>query len=457
MRRFIDFIIRINNKQLRKRELKGLEGIALLRENLFYTILLLVLFIGFFAYLPGVLISFKEKLWGVVAIDTIVYFSLFGMYFNKSVPTKIKVLTLLLLIYLLAIFLIVYLGPYGAGLIWLIGFSIIASIFLGYKQALFTILINLLTIVFFGIAIKLNLLNTPFFVEYSMFAWTAVAINLVVVNVISTVSVVYFIQGLEKSLISERELKQKLKKKSERLISAKMKAEESDELKSAFLANVSHEFRTPMNVILGFTEIMLYTQPSEEKRTHYLENIHNSGEQLLQIIHNTIEYSKIEMGKIDFDPSKVEVREIFETVYEQLKSKCPKGVEFDFVYNKEETDVYIVTDREKLIQIFANLVTNAFKFTTKGTVLFGQLDSEHDKFFKFFVKDTGIGIKKEKQKDIFTRFHKEDDFKEGTGLGLSISATLIAHMGGRIWLESEPGKGTHFNFILPQKLVLRDL
>lgn len=457
MNRLIDYLYRISEKQFKRRGVSNYTGLDYLREKLFYGTMQIILFIGFLAYLPGVILSIKEELWFIAVIDTVAYGSLFYMYFDVKLSTKIKIKILLFLIYFLGVSLLVVLGSFGAGLIWLIGFSILASVFLGTKSALLTILINFITIVLLGIGIQLKVFHTPFFEGYTLATWTAVAINLIVVNTISTVSFVYLIRGLEESLNNERTLKQRLKKKSERLINAKMKAEESDQLKSSFLANVSHEFRTPMNSILGFTEIMLYTNPDEEKRKRYLENIQHSGEQLLQIIHNTIEYSKIEMGKIDLESVKVQVSEIFETVYEQLKSINPEGVKFEYSNLEEEENKFIITDREKLTQIFSNLITNAFKFTSSGKVSYGQEESAHEDFYKFFVKDTGIGIRKEKQKDIFTRFHKEDDFKEGTGLGLSISATLIAHMGGRIWLESEPNVGTNFHFILPKKLVVRDL
>lgn len=458
MKGVIEFLFKINEKQFKRRGLHKLEGLALLKEKLFFSTMQIVLFVGFFACLFGIIQSLRENLLVIVVIDSVVYLALLVMYLDNKIATIIKKYILLLLTYLLGVFLLIMIGPYGAGLIWLIGFSILATVFLGFQPALYTILINVLTILLLGIGIRLELFRTPFFIEYTVFSWTATAVNLIVVNSISTLSLVYLIRGLEKSFLNEQELKQKLKKKSERLIGAKMRAEESDQLKSAFLANISHEFRTPMNSIIGFTEMMLLTDPSEEKKRRYLENIQYSGEQLLQIINNTIEYSKIEMGTIDLDTEKISISQMLESIYEQLKNKCPENVSFEFInVNGDKQNEFIITDRERLRQVFANLLYNAFKFTTQGKIEFGRVDSAHEDFYKFIVSDTGIGIKKEKQKDIFTRFHKEDDFKEGTGLGLSISATLIAHMGGRIWVDSEPGLGTQFHFILPKKLVIREL
>ena len=443
------------DRKLRKKGIDKYDGIIYLREKLFAGTMLALIILGIVAYIPAFLLSIVHKYWAVAGASTFAYFSLLVLYMDSRFPVRIKINVFLVIIYVLAVTLIVNLGPYGAGMIWLISFSIIATIFGGIKAAVRTIIINLFTIFFLALGIKIKILNTPFFVEYSFLFWAGFAVNLLVVNSLSSVLIAYFIEGLEKSFLGEQKLKQQLKKKSERLIDAKARAEESDQLKSAFLANVSHEFRTPMNAIIGFTEIMLYTDPDEEKRKKYLVNIQKSSEQLLHIINNTIEYSKIEMGTIQFDLIKVALKEVFQTLYEQLRPKCPENVKFRYVDIEDNSELFMFTDREKLTQIFSNLITNAFKFTSKGEVIFGQMESAHQEFYKFFVKDTGIGIRKEKQKEIFTKFHKEDEFMEGTGLGLSISATLIVHMGGRIWLESDTGEGANFYFILPKKLIVK--
>lgn len=360
-----------------------------------------------------------------------------------------RIFFMLVIIYTLSVALIV-ISYYEPGLLFLFIFTISTSIFFEIKYAVISILISIFTILVFSIIQFTSPFGVHVVESYPTTRWIVISVNFIVSDIVFSLLVAHFFQWLKQSFHREQILKNKLKKKSERLIEAKMKAEESDQLKSSFLANVSHEFRTPMNAIMGFTEIMLYTSPDEEKCKRYLHNIYKSGEQLLQIIHNTIEYSKIELGTIDIDKSVFAVHEILDSLLEQLEHRCPTGVVYKVYGNEDLITQRIYTDKEKLFQIFSNLILNAFKFTHEGEVGFGIMDSGDKENYQFFVKDTGIGIRKEKQKDIFNRFHKEDDFKEGTGLGLSISATLIFHLGGKIWLESESGKGTTFYFIIPR-------
>jgi signal transduction histidine kinase len=368
---------------------------------------------------------------------------------EKKLKTSGRALFLIVLIYIKSIGLILV-GFFEQALLFLFIFSISTAIFLDIKHAFVSVITNFITVLLFCSLYYLTDIFQSIYLHESTYKYIVISINFVVINSIFTIVTAYFFVWLKSSFHREIILKQKLKRKSERLIEAKMKAEESDQLKSSFLANISHEFRTPMNAIMGFTEIMLYTDPDKDKCKKYLNNIYKSGEQLLQIIHNTIEYSKIELGTIEFDKSVFSIVELLDTLLEQLQHRCPKNVEYKVFVDEELLTQRIYTDKEKLFQIFSNLILNAFKFTHEGEVSFGISNSNDKEYFHFFVKDTGIGIRKEKQKDIFNRFHKEDDFKEGTGLGLSISATLVFHLGGKIWLESVSGKGTIFYFIIPR-------
>jgi signal transduction histidine kinase len=427
-------------------------GLEYLNEKLLLFCIQILLVFGLIAYIPSVILAIKEKLFTLFITDTIILLLLLAMVISRYIGFKKRIYIILCLNYVLGIILLIVPEYKGLGLIYLLTFSVIASIFLNSREAFVAFCLNLVTIAFLNLLVYFNPEYISLTNADSLGRLIIISINFVVLTAIVSLIIGYFVQEVKDSFLREEELKKKLKKKSERLIEAKVKAEESDHLKSAFLANVSHEFRTPMNSIIGFTEIMLYTNTDEIKRKRYLENIHKSSEQLLQIINNTIEYSKIELGTISLDPVKFDVYGILETINEQLKPKCPKNVGFFVSHYLNNESIKIVSDRYKFTQIFTNLILNAFKFTTAGSVSFGLMESAHNNFYQFFVKDTGIGIRKEKQKDIFTRFHKEDDFKEGTGLGLSISATLIYHMGGRIWIESESGVGTTFYFILPKEL-----
>jgi PAS domain S-box-containing protein len=235
------------------------------------------------------------------------------------------------------------------------------------------------------------------------------------------------------------------------LIIAKEKSEESDRLKTAFMHNISHEIRTPMNAIVGFTSLMESSDLSEETRKQYFDIIYQSSNQLLSIISDIVDISNIETGHLKISPEKVNINLILRKLYEQYSYKAKlENITFVVSVTLEDSSAITICDEIKLIQVISNLLNNAFKFTTKGSVEFGY--SKLNGYLQFFVKDTGSGISEENFSRIFDRFYQiENPFIKpgGTGLGLSICKAYVELMGGRIWLESEPGKGSTFYFTLP--------
>lgn len=241
------------------------------------------------------------------------------------------------------------------------------------------------------------------------------------------------------------------KKMEQELTTAKDRAEESNRLKSAFLANMSHEIRTPLNAIVGFSGILASTEDDEEKQ-EYVSIIENNNTLLLQLISDILDLSKIESGMLDLQYSNVELnalmKELESTLLLRLKSDA---VKLEFV---EPTEPCIVhTEKNRVSQLIFNLVNNAIKFTKQGSIRFGY-ELRGDMLY-FYVADTGCGIPKDKQHNIFGRFVKLDTFAQGTGLGLSICKILMDHMGGKIGLESDEGKGATFWFTLPYKPAVK--
>ncbi|AEE20411.1 PAS domain-containing protein [Dokdonia sp. 4H-3-7-5] len=243
---------------------------------------------------------------------------------------------------------------------------------------------------------------------------------------------------------------------SRELISAKEKAEESDRLKSAFLANLSHEMRTPMNGILGFSELLRRKNISEEKRDIYLELIEKEGHRLLSFISNIVDISKIESNIIHIDNSRVNLNIIIKDIYSKYLLKLENsGVKLIIEMGLDDADSFIETDENKLVQIISNLLENAIKFTKQGTIEFGY--SLYEKNLKFFVKDSGIGIEEEEQKNIFDRFtqgRREQTHNLGVGLGLSIVEGLIKLLNGEVWIDSQIGEGSTFFFTIPYKKIV---
>ena len=239
------------------------------------------------------------------------------------------------------------------------------------------------------------------------------------------------------------------------LIVAKEKAEENDRLKSAFLANMSHEIRTPLNSIIGFSEILSDPEFESDQRYEFAEIITNSGNNLLAIISDIMDISKIEAGQVvvrnaDFSPQK-----LIQDIHNEYKIKAlTKGIDLRIVPALAEEDFLIDSDQTKIKQVLINFVGNAIKFTDQGSIEIGL--SVRDRSIQFHVKDTGIGIPAHSHTKIFERFRQvEDSFTRkygGNGLGLAISKSLIEMMGGTIGLTSEPGKGSEFFFVLPDVL-----
>ncbi len=247
-----------------------------------------------------------------------------------------------------------------------------------------------------------------------------------------------------------------LKERLQELIQAKEKAEESNKLKSAFLANMSHEIRTPMNGILGFATLLKEPHLFDNEQREYVEIIEKSGTRMLNIINNIVDISKIESGLMEVNQTSTNIIEQLEYVYTFFKPETDKKRLLLFLKKSLSTaEAIITTDREKVYAILINLVKNAIKYTNEGMIEIGCkiVKTPGDASLQFYVKDTGIGIPANRQVAVFERFIQADiadvNAFQGAGLGLSIAKAYIELLGGRIWLESEEGKGSTFFFSIP--------
>ena len=242
-------------------------------------------------------------------------------------------------------------------------------------------------------------------------------------------------------------------KAEEELRLAKKQAEENDQLKSAFLANMSHEIRTPMNGILGFTSLLKEPKLSGEEQKEYIEMIEKSGNRMLNIINDIITISKVEAGQMSIYKSTVNINEIIQYLYTFYKIEAQrKGLQLSCKMPPAENKIRINSDKEKLVSILTNLITNAIKYTEKGIIEFGFRQSS-SREIEFFVSDTGIGIPRNKQEVIFERFVQAEISNkrafEGAGLGLAISKAFTQMLGGKIWVESDKKVGSTFYFTIP--------
>ena len=241
-----------------------------------------------------------------------------------------------------------------------------------------------------------------------------------------------------------------LKETERKLIAARDKAEELDRLKSAFLANMSHEIRTPLNAIVGFSSLLTETEDMKDRK-QYMAIVQENTELLLQLISDILDLSKMESGAFEFVKSDTDVNLLCSEIIRSLRMKVPAGVEL--VFEKCLPGCHVWADKNRLNQVISNFINNALKFTFSGSITLGYY-RQTDGYLRFYVRDTGMGIPRNKIKTVFDRFVKLNSFVHGTGLGLSICKSLVEQMGGTIGVESEEGEGSCFWFTYPYQDIV---
>jgi len=250
---------------------------------------------------------------------------------------------------------------------------------------------------------------------------------------------------------------EEIKRIQKELTDAKEKAEENDRLKSAFLSNMSHEIRTPMNAIVGFSSLLTDPDIAQHKRTYYSEIIENNCNNLLRIIDDVLDISKIESGQLKIIKAPCNINKTLERLYDIVSDSVKKrNIPIEIKYTPLAQELMVFTDETRLMQVLMNLTGNAVNFTAKGLVSFTvEIDGNN---LLFMVTDTGCGIENELQQKVFDRFFRTEALRDsrhgGTGLGLTICKSLVEMMGGNIWLESEVNVGTRVFFTIPFDKVL---
>ena len=248
-----------------------------------------------------------------------------------------------------------------------------------------------------------------------------------------------------KTIEELEELNHQLQVELRKARAAQAQAEAANQNKSVFLANMSHEIRTPLNVIMGFSNLIVTAATEEEKRM-YAEVLENNCSLLLQLINDILDLSKIESGTLTFAEEEMELNILLEELASAMRTRI---VAEEVILNcvTLSAPCFVVAEKKRLSQVLINLLTNAIKFTTKGSIRLGY--EIHGKMLYFYVADTGCGFPASQKQKVFERFVRLDSAKPGTGLGLAICRTIVEKMGGCIGVESEEGKGSCFWFTIP--------
>jgi len=409
-------------------------GIEYWRRMIFSRFLSIIVPLGLVVVVPSLFACAKSGLYILGIIDFLTMVNMMAIALRKDISIKLRTTLFIVSFYILAIALLLYMGNIGPGYIYFTGISIATTLIVSHKYGFYSVLFNAVIMTGYMIAGHFDLITMADHEKYDLSSHLIIGLNFLFVNFYLVAAISYFVRGLENTLVQDRFLKKK--------------AQESDRLKSAFIANISHEIRTPLNAILGFTSLAFDEDYNEEERRRFADNVQNSGNQLLSIINSILDISVIESGQMVLNRSHFELSALINECGIQING-LKRSNDISILIKPGEP-LWLYTDRTKLTQIIMNFLTNALKFTQKGSVTLGYTSAGNE--VTLFVKDTGIGIPEDVGEQIFSRFfkvHNSSHIKTGTGLGLAISKAIVEAMEGKIWYQSTLGMGTTFYIRIP--------
>lgn len=428
------------------------EDLSFFRDKLFVSILILTLALCLVSYIPSAGMAILLDKWFVFYIDTIAVLILLFLFFYKDMGLETKKIIFSINLFALSVMLVIDLGFNGNGTILLFMLSILMTLYSGRTAGLVSVLVAGFFYVVVLLCYYFDLVYFSFFNESSIEVVFIVFTNNILFTLLTVLSVSFLIDHLHNAFLKENELQQALIKEQNNLIIAKEMAEESDQLKSAFLTNMSYEVRTPMYGILGSAELLKAYNTEDEDYKDYVKIIEENGKELLDVISDIMSMSKIETGLIKTNISTFSVHQSIEAVSEMFLDEAKlKGVNFTINNFIPKTEGTVKSDRDKFNIILKHLVENAIKYTSKGdNIVLGCSVDGNEAQLNFFLKDTGIGIPEDKIETIFNPFYQIDMANKkglhGSGIGLSISKAYVEMLGGKLVLESKEGQGTSFWF-----------
>lgn len=424
-------------------------GLEQIRELIFKRLLLAFIILGFIAYVPSVVLAVINELWLITIVDTIAYLLILFFAVKSSVKTEIKVLFVLLISLGIGVVLLVEVGPFGAGYFWIFAVPIIAAVLLEFRYSIAALIINFFLMVILGYLQYTNVLEWSKLYSFETANWLILSVNFLLLNIGATLSLAVLIKRLELSLKREKEFAKELVKDKEELIKAKSQAEKANRLKTEFLAQMSHEIRSPINTIMSYVSLL-----KEEISHREEEHIHDSfrmielgSMRITRTIESILNMSEMQVGS--YEPKFVDVNicyQILKPLFSEFKLNAVNK-SLDYRLNLEHEEFVFNCDVYSMTQLFANLIDNAIKYTMEGQVI---ISSSFDKQGRFYVSvsDSGIGMSDSFQERLFEPFSQEEQgysrrFK-GTGLGLSLVKKYAEINNVKINVASKKDEGTVF-------------
>jgi signal transduction histidine kinase/CheY-like chemotaxis protein len=434
------------------------------KNDLLYASILGLLALAAIATVPTLVLGFRDGRTDLIIITLLGAGVSIVISVSKSIPPATKLLILLSEWFLIGISLILFMGPFGIGYIYLFLIPLISGLFYSIKT-IFRLL-GLMTIILslFSLPVLLTWPQVPFGISfYSMNNWLGVLINFLIISYFFPLFIAILVKYLDNTVRDKTMLSEELELEKQKIEKEKKRAIEMDHLKSSFLANMSHEIRTPMNSILGLSSLLEEAEEKTGEHTEYVQMIQVSGKDLLRLINDIIDISKIESNQISLVESSVNLRKLTDQLIESQKNsqtfKAHKSVDLIISHPEDLGNLDVFIDEVRLRQILNNLILNGLKYTINGFVKlsYDVIQKGANMQLVFEVSDTGVGIPPKEQPLIFKPFmqgrHGETakNQKQGAGLGLSIVSGIVKLMRGTIELESELDIGSTFRVSLPYK------
>ena len=434
-------------------------GIAYFRHRLLHFLLLGLSIFGFIAYLPSIYYSFVYKFYGIAFLDTLTLGTVFLLAMNQRVSFFTKSLGLLAVFYLLGMGLLIFLGPNGAGFLWLLMFSVMTGVLLGVRPALISLGINLITLLALSLFVHSQTLPWQQLQLDPWVIWIVVGANFICINAVAAISVAFLINKISQMVQAEKQGRIRLEDeikiriqtedKNKKLLSQLHQSQKMEAL-GTLAGGIAHDFNNILGTILGYAELSLMDMEKTHPMHKNLEHICQASDRAREIVHQILTFSR------QTPPNKeaCDLRQIIQECVIFFKIGLPDTIEL--ITTIPDTPLPVFVDKTKIFQAIMNLLTNGMhaieldKSKKGGIISLGTnfLSIEPGSYIQLTIQDTGCGIQKQEISKIFDPYFTTKKIGKGTGMGLSIAQGIIRAHGGEIMVESTLGKGSCFTFFL---------
>jgi signal transduction histidine kinase len=425
-----------------------LDGLSYWRNKLFAAIMIYLLPLSFLAVVPGVIMSFAAGIIPLGIADILIVFFIAFIALVPGISVALRKTLFIILVYFAAAFLLYFLGSFGPGLLYLLAITIFVILIFPQKFAFISVAINLLVCILFAFALHFDLIDHRLLPEYSVGSWIAISSNVILLSTVMAMLLPMLFNGLQKTIENKTRLEEQLKKDQKALLQSLERVKYKNNELEQFAYIASHDLQEPLRSLSGLIALLKKHPPGHSGNEAIMNHISVSSDRMRALVTGLLEYARIgiekKMAKVDCNKTVAEVIDGLQFLVKESKAVIK-------VHELPE----VVGFPNELKQLFQNLITNAIKFRkpeVNPEIEIGfTVKNDHK---EFFVKDNGIGIDpafKDKIFVIFQRLHTRSQY-EGTGIGLAYCRKIVELHNGKIWIESEEGKGTTFYFTIPDNI-----